>query len=259
VLFLLHGGTNNQNAYVSDPAFLRLSAAEPDDRQTIVVTPYGGIAGFYVDWFDHSHNWETRIIKQVVPVIDHRYRTLPDRAHRGIAGGSMGGWGAIHSAMRHPGLFSVVGSFSGTGDNQPPDIAAVLIAATQLQRHCEDHKAYGSYDPFGMFGNPVVNESSWQAQNPALHATDFRGMSIYLTAGLGMGCNSNDSPQPDPIETVTNHGTLDFHLALVNADVPHIYDAVRCGQHTAPYFARDLRIFWPLMTGWLHNGQTFTP
>src|SRR5205823_5770656 len=50
---------------------------------------------------------------RVIPAIDRRFRTLANRAHRAIAGFSMGGYGAVALAARHPDLFAAVGGFSG--------------------------------------------------------------------------------------------------------------------------------------------------
>lgn len=48
----------------------------------------------------------------VVKFIDSTYRTLPDKAHRAIAGLSMGGFHALHISKEYPELFDYVGLFS---------------------------------------------------------------------------------------------------------------------------------------------------
>ena len=40
-----------------------------------------------------------------VAFVDGRYRTIPDRDHRGIQGKSSGGYGSMVQAMRHPEVF----------------------------------------------------------------------------------------------------------------------------------------------------------
>ncbi|MBM4416797.1 MAG: esterase [Chloroflexi bacterium] len=57
--------------------------------------------------------YEEYLVQEVLPFVDARYRTLPDRRHRAIAGKSSGGYGAIVQAMRHPELFSAVAVHSG--------------------------------------------------------------------------------------------------------------------------------------------------
>jgi enterochelin esterase-like enzyme len=46
--------------------------------------------------------YEDYLIDELVPYVDANYRTLADRAHRGITGKSSGGYGAMVQAMRHP-------------------------------------------------------------------------------------------------------------------------------------------------------------
>ncbi|MBN1796961.1 MAG: hypothetical protein JW822_00170 [Spirochaetales bacterium] len=52
--------------------------------------------------------WEDFIVKELVSLIDKRYRTLAKSEARGLAGFSMGGMGALNLGLRHPDVFSVV-------------------------------------------------------------------------------------------------------------------------------------------------------
>ena len=51
-------------------------------------------------------NWEDFIARDLVAYVDAHYRTIRDRRSRGIAGHSMGGYGTVRIAMRHPEVFS---------------------------------------------------------------------------------------------------------------------------------------------------------
>src|SRR6185312_16739598 len=53
-------------------------------------------------------DFENFIAHDVVAYIDAHYRTLPDRASRGLVGHSMGGYGATRIAMKHPDVFGSV-------------------------------------------------------------------------------------------------------------------------------------------------------
>ncbi|MEZ4362753.1 MAG: alpha/beta hydrolase family protein [Kofleriaceae bacterium] len=57
--------------------------------------------------------YETYIASDLLRWIDARYRTIAAREGRGIAGLSMGGFGAMALALRHPDLFSAAASHSG--------------------------------------------------------------------------------------------------------------------------------------------------
>jgi len=52
------------------------------------------------------------VVDEVKPFIDKTYRTQPDKAHTGIAGGSMGGLIALHIAKQSPGTFGQILLFS---------------------------------------------------------------------------------------------------------------------------------------------------
>jgi S-formylglutathione hydrolase FrmB len=53
------------------------------------------------------------VTRELVGWADERFRTLPGRDHRGVAGKSSGGYGALVLAMRHPDVFGAAASLSG--------------------------------------------------------------------------------------------------------------------------------------------------
>jgi enterochelin esterase-like enzyme len=57
--------------------------------------------------------FEDVVVHDLIPMIDSSYRTIPDRAHRAMAGLSMGGMQTLFTALHHLELFAWIGSFSG--------------------------------------------------------------------------------------------------------------------------------------------------
>ncbi len=55
----------------------------------------------------------TYLCDEVVPWIDQHYRTLPEAAHRGIAGKSSGGYGAMITPMLRPDLWGGLATHAG--------------------------------------------------------------------------------------------------------------------------------------------------
>lgn len=51
---------------------------------------------------------ETYLARTVVPAIDHRYRTIPDRGHRALGGMSGGGFGALNIGLHHVDEFATL-------------------------------------------------------------------------------------------------------------------------------------------------------
>ncbi len=97
------------------PESIEALLVEEPDRQFLTVyldgwTRYGGSQ--YVD-SSGTGNYHTFVCDEVVPFIDARYQTLPDRHHRAVTGKSSGGFGAMVTAMLRPDLFSVLATHAG--------------------------------------------------------------------------------------------------------------------------------------------------
>jgi S-formylglutathione hydrolase len=68
-------------------------------------------------------DWEHYIAGDLVNYIDSHYRTIADRASRGLAGHSMGGYGTVRIGMKHPEVFSALHAMSSCclmSNPQPP-------------------------------------------------------------------------------------------------------------------------------------------
>lgn len=117
VLYLLHGYSGNYASWVNrSPNLLE----NVDKREMIVVCPDGGYGSWYFDSpIDPRYQYETHIVKEVVPCIDSLYRTVNKRSSRAIAGLSMGGHGAMFLAIKHKNLFGACVSLSGGVDFTP--------------------------------------------------------------------------------------------------------------------------------------------
>ena len=113
VIYLLHGYSGS---YKDWPAHADLPPLA-DRYNCILVCPQGGYDSWYLDSpIDSASQYETHIIKEVIPYIDAHYRTVKGKMGRAITGLSMGGHGALYLAMRHPQLFYAASSMSGGVD-----------------------------------------------------------------------------------------------------------------------------------------------
>lgn len=61
-----------------------------------------------------SGKFEDYFTRDLISHIDRSYRSIPDRAHRGTDGFSLGGFCSVMLAIKHPELFSSVGSYDGS-------------------------------------------------------------------------------------------------------------------------------------------------
>ena len=115
VIYLLHGFGQNERSLVGEIGVLMDSLTNAGlIKEMIVVMPdagnkYGG--SFYLN-SELTGNYEDYIAHDLVDYIDSKYRTICDRNGRAIAGASMGGYGSIALAMKHPETFSAIASMS---------------------------------------------------------------------------------------------------------------------------------------------------
>ena len=58
-------------------------------------------------------HYHTYLCEEIVPFVDANYRTLPEAAHRGIAGKSSGGYGAMVTPMLRPDVFGGLATHAG--------------------------------------------------------------------------------------------------------------------------------------------------
>lgn len=136
LLIYLHGLSGNERNWVDNGMLDRtldslIAAGQPE---AIVVMPDGD-DGWYTTWntlvtsamcaADTARreavdrycvpwpHYDDYIARDIVQHVDARYRTIADRAHRGIAGLSMGGLGALSLALAYPLVFGAAASHSG--------------------------------------------------------------------------------------------------------------------------------------------------
>jgi pimeloyl-ACP methyl ester carboxylesterase len=117
VVYLLHGFSASHRAFMGG-AYSNMNTRLSMDslihdglvKEMIVVTPSADNpfdGGFYRNSVV-TGNWEDYIYRDVVGFMDRKYRTIRNRSGRGIAGHSMGGYGALWVGMRHPEVFSAM-------------------------------------------------------------------------------------------------------------------------------------------------------
>jgi S-formylglutathione hydrolase FrmB len=247
-LWLLHGCCDNYTGWtrITDLASL------PQLDHVLVVMPEAGTTGFYSNWIGPatdgvtpagvSPQWETFHLSEVMQIVDRSYGAGADRA---VAGLSMGGFGALSYAARHPGMFRAAASYSGVVDTlyQPGGSANVQSIASG-----------SGDDPAALWGDPTTDEAIWAAHNPYSLASRLRGIPVFLSCG-------NGQPGPlDPPGTTPNAFETLFHaenLALAQRlDTLHDHllttDFYGPGTHSAPYWNREFQLSLPMLLGAMH-------
>lgn len=116
VVYFLHGagGDEKVSAYMTEIILPEIEARTIEEAIFVFVN--GGHWSIYRDSETSYVKSETYIIKELIPAIDDRYRTIKERSGRAIFGFSMGGGGSVRLGLKYPDLFCAVGSFSGALD-----------------------------------------------------------------------------------------------------------------------------------------------
>src|SRR5580765_1325785 len=112
VVYLLHGYGGRDDTFNGRLATLPDTAdslaASGAAKEMIVVMPnaFSLHKGSMYSNSVTTGDWETYVSRDLVVYVDGHYRTIPERVSRGLAGASMGGYGAIRIAMKRPDVFS---------------------------------------------------------------------------------------------------------------------------------------------------------
>ncbi|MDQ1373810.1 MAG: hypothetical protein QOJ09_1148 [Actinomycetota bacterium] len=234
VLWLLHGGFGQASDWTVVGKAEELTAGLP----LVVVMPDAGTGGWYANWKNATREgpqqWETFHLAELRPFIEQRYATRTDRSGRAVAGLSMGGFGAIHYASRHPDLFGFAASFSGAVDITHPGVGAVVSASPLAHQGL----------PTDLFGERVTEESRWRANNPVDLAANLRTVEVQLRTGNGFPGGPHGGG-PDIQEGGVSQATATLHQRLDALGIAHFYLDYGPGAHTWDYWIDDLRATLP--------------
>ena len=168
VVYLLHGYGGRDDTFTARLANLpessdRLAAAQ-GFSSAIVVTPnaFSLHKGSMYSNSPTTGDWERFIAEDLVAYMDSHYRTLANRMSRGLAGHSMGGYGALRIGMKRPDVFFslyLMSSCCLTANRNPnPETMAAAEAIKTREQAEEAARAPG-------FG-PSVNLASAAAWSP---------------------------------------------------------------------------------------------
>ncbi|MCJ7679595.1 MAG: esterase family protein [Candidatus Aminicenantes bacterium] len=213
VVYLLHGYSDREWGWVQfgeiqeavDQAIL--SRKIPP---MIIVMPDGKVS-FYVNDYRGKEKYEDMFIQELIPHIDSAYRTRPQQEYRGIAGLSMGGYGALTLSLRHVDLFSGCAAFS---------------AAVWEDEAISDPKSYERYfkDIFGPLKEGNLPEH-FKKYNP-LDIVRTSEPDVLTKVRYYIDCGDDD---------FLIAGNCALHLLMTEKKIPHEF-RVRDGGHRWIYW-----------------------
>jgi enterochelin esterase-like enzyme len=127
VLYLLHGGGDDQTGWVQFGEVLRITdeAIKSGKATTMIIVMPDANTGKrgYVNDIRGEWRYEDFFFDEFMPYIEKTYRIKPEKHYRAVAGLSMGGEGTYIYALHHPELFSSACPLSaGTGPKSIEDL-----------------------------------------------------------------------------------------------------------------------------------------
>ena len=185
----------------------------------IIVMPDGGVTG-YEDDYTGKVPWESMFLEELIPHIEKTYRVRSKREFRAISGLSMGGYGSLGLAMRHPDMFAACVAFS----------AGIWSDEQLLEQTPEQYDRYLRV-PFGPLQGepPALSEHFWD-NNPirlseTLPVEELNKVRWYIDCG-------------DDDFLYTGNSTL--HMIMRDREIKHEY-RVRDGGHSWIYWRTGIR------------------
>ncbi len=245
-LYYLHGMTGNESNWSKGLGLVE--AADKMGLQAVVIMPDGD-DGFYVNWAtevdydacvagkrpfgaedDMKHycvktaRYEDYITRDLISHVDKTYRTIAKRSARGIGGLSMGGYGALTLAMRHPELFASTASHSGVASLLYIGPFPYETGKAQLLQDVAT--MIGSVGPFGIHLSKIygMDLERWRERDPATLAAALQdgALAIYID------CGTED-------EFRLQNGASHLHDVLEASGVSHEFTLLP-GKHDAAFW-----------------------
>jgi enterochelin esterase-like enzyme len=273
VVYLLHGYGGRDDTFTARLANLRESgdrlASAQGFSSAIVVTPnaYTLHKGSMYSNSPTTGDWERFVAEDLVAYMDGHYRTLPSRLSRGLAGHSMGGYGALRIGMKRSDVFGALYVMSAcclsTNRNPRPE-AMAAVEAIKTREQAEEAARVPGFGPSATLAsaaawspnpkNPPlyldlpVKEgkvrpdivAKWVANSPVEMLGQYvANLGRYYSIAIDIGTK-------DPLIA----SNKELHAAMTKLRIPHFYEEYE-GDHTnkvrerielnvLPFFSRNL-------------------
>ncbi len=165
VVYLLHGGGGGYRDWSNYSDVARFA-----EQSLILVMPEGN-SSYYMNAAKRPKDgYEDYITKDLIADVESRFPAVPGRANRAIVGVSMGGFGAVTLALKHPDLYAFVGGLSSA-----LDVPSRPFSIKRIGQY------WGHAQIFGPWGSEIR-----RANDPYILANSVDPVNVpylYLTCG----------------------------------------------------------------------------
>lgn len=217
VVYLLHGYTDDHTGWLQFGEVNRYAdkaIAEGTIPPMIIVMPDAD-SSWYINAYDGKESYEDFFIREFMPSIEKTYRIKTEKKYRGIAGLSMGGYGTLMYALKHPELFAAAAPLSAAVFD---DEALTSMPDNNYER------TFGQLYGRGLKDKTRLNDAWYQ--NSALKIVEKKTTEELRRVRYWIDCGDDD---------FLTKGNCLLHIALSAKNVPHEY-RVRDGGHSWTYW-----------------------
>lgn len=218
VLYLLHGSSDNELSWIQ---FGEINCtadkliSNGESAPLIIVMPDAGLT-YYINNCDNSVRYEDAFFSEFIPAIEKSYRIRGIKEFRAVAGLSMGGYGSLLYALKHPDMFTACLAFSAALRND-----SLMVKRLRL----------GEANSIACYGNLRGDTlpDTWR-KNSILDLAATLPLSRLNSVNYYLDCGDKD-------ERILGNSLLNFSF---NArKVAHEF-RVRDGNHTWSYWRQSI-------------------
>ncbi len=262
VVYLLHGYSADETIYaeIGIATLLDDLIAAGEMQEMIVVMPDGSnkYGGSYYGNSELIGDYGAYIAEDIVSHMDANYRTITNADSRGIMGVSMGGYGAVRLAMKHPGVFGGVACHSGPiylegiwpfipaiiAENpdgmigpQPGRILTSFIYAFSAVFSPNLENSPDFVDLFFEWPSGEIIDDVWNRwlEHDPVTMLDTHGDNLRGLRGLYIDCGDEDELG------LAVHAEA-FHQALDTAGIQHEYELYPASDHFLSTFRTSVSL-----------------
>ncbi|MDR2557008.1 MAG: esterase family protein [Bacteroidales bacterium] len=241
VVYLLHGLGDDHKSWndkwLNIAGYIDIWENTEGLEQMIYIMPQG-FRSYYVNRYDGKFNYMDMFIEEFVPKMDTVYRTVADREHRAVAGYSMGGFGAMILASKHPEIFSV---------------SVPLSMSFRTDEQYMTESASGWDNQWGaVFGGKGLNGEArltdYYKQHCPYYMFTEQTVPQYLSVKYFYDCGDDE----EQLLVANNR----LHTQLRNIGFAHEF-RVRNGAHTSSYWANAMQKALPYISS-CFNGVPYS-
>lgn len=216
-VYLLHGYTDDNTGWLQFGEINRYADKAIADGKIppmIIVMPNAD-SSWYINSYDGKENYEDFFVEELIPGVEKKFRIKSERSYRAVAGLSMGGYGSLVLAMKHPDLFVASAPLS----------AAVFDDDAMVNMPDKSYEqTFGQLFGRGLKGKSRLN-AAWYKNSILKMAADNSADNLKRVR-YWIDCGDDD---------FLSKGNCELHILLSERKIPHEF-RVRDGAHTWSYW-----------------------